>query len=1535
MHRTSSVRSSSSHRSTIETRGVPEFDREYARQLSVAKRGGGSSVKPSPRPGLVHESPVDAQLQGPAAVAASRIKDYVATHVTPPRIPHLGTPNRGGTGGGGGSSSGSGSGSKTTSRGAAAARADHPASPPPTMPPPAPIQRSTGGGGDGAASPPQLQSTLRGSSTANAVAAAMSATAVASSTPAPSRSPPIAAVANADDRSDGVALSIFKTVAVVVTVLCVLLCLTAFVCAADADYNPSYFTLGGAAKSQGRTGSGVVARRGWPDRLVPEPHRQIALHVRRAIWSMAPYTGIPSVARGAGSLLSAARTYVSAPMLRVLPRLDRTVHPALRYFSSNATGGAEGWGLSAVPTIAASVARSLVQLVVEPLFIVGRTAQAFARWVAASTAVLAKPLKPLQAGPSKNASAAVGRAPPPPHNRTAARTGSTAASALLTFWRPLHFLWSAIAAAASLSDAPSLSHRRNVSANASAAPHTPALPPRTPQAAAPPPAEVQRVEVKTSHTRRLEGDMWAALLAAHRDELEALATDDVWELLRSSSGGDEADGAARPVAVTLRAGSLVVDVTVASLAADTRGTTKTTESLASTRHAALDARLQQWHFPRLQAFYARAATAAQEASDSRTAATAECEARVEACRRESGAAQRRLERQLQGCASNASSSQREAASGHVEAELRKWDTALQECKADAAQCSTELAMQTSRAAACAQQSDDCNAALAKARQSAAEADATSAANARATEAEHEQRCAASLAGAASECEGRVQDARMVAESDGAAQLAAHQTTCTAAAQAAAEDCASRQAALERAVLEKADARCSERLSASLAASNVSAASGIAEVQAALTSARADRDERAAACAAAADEAAAAFFAERDELQRACAAERSTIGRQCEAAEREAAEKQCAATLTSLEKNLQAASTAAAQEAEQLCQVRLAREVTALNTSVTGATAQLRQALEDSVKAADACAAAQAQLQGECTARLAEQEKRASANLAAARDEARASQERASAVEWARKEAQLTAQCATAVAEQQQRASVQVQRAEETWRRESAAAHEEHQKRVRELVAQVASCAAEARGAAAAEQQAKRQARQRLEATVTDSAEQACLLATRGSTQVCAALRQATEAELRHLPANATAADTLGHVLAAVTAGGRLSWNFSGTPAQVHVAGRGAPVASGVRTSRSAATLHFAGMVLGLGAAAYALWWRQQDRLVYEGIIHRLSSLLAASGRAGVAKGDRARHADSIRSDEAAAATLALAEKYLSSAAEALLAWHSTCGAVLLEQAGSGLGRPPRTTAAAADTFTSISESVLGDPRALSISHGGLGTSLMSASTVRAADADAAQVSQLLAAFVRGYYGVLEMYYVDLLNAVANRELAESQLQEVEAVAARQAAVLHRQSAVVAQLKQDRSTSEAAPLRERLAKADRRTAAQAETIALLEEQLRISRSELDKARGVVQTPAPTPRSAVPAPATAADSSTSRQVRSLQELAADGGEGDSINTSDFSNAERGAAVHRDPSNSGALPSAMKRSTMVRNPDVTRRYHKLQWNDDVGKT
>ncbi|KAG5470842.1 hypothetical protein CUR178_02146 [Leishmania enriettii] len=1502
-HHTPSVRTSSSHRSTIETRGVPEFDREYARLLSIAKRGRNSSVKASQLSAPAQESPPESQLHGSAALAASRLKEYVATQVTPPRVPPLSSISRSSERGG-------------KSVGPRKPETAHDCTWK-TLATSTKDEDVTG-----STTPLVLNSTLCGTSFLDA------------------DSPTVAT----DDDGSLLLFSI-KTVLFVGVVVFTVLCATAFVVSASTDYNPSYFSFRrDSSTPRARLSDGIVVRRGWPDRLVPEFHRQFALHARLALWDLLSRVGVPSAFRFVGSVLAATKAYVWDPVYTILPRIDEEVPPVLRYISI-ATGCGKGRGFRTVTTLAASVVHSVVQLVVEPLLILGRTAQALYRWLGESQALFSTPLKSLHAAPVKSSSAVTTAKA----NRTfvATRAGS---SALLSLWKPLHSLWGVFITASSLADTPTPGHHSTSAPKMTDKRATPASSPPSPEIEKTPSTTSTKAatraiaahgEVRTTHKRRLEGALWSTLLNTRRGEMEGLARDDVWELLRL-------DGtAAREVEVALRAGSLVMDIVVSSQAVmqrfsgtgggDTEKATGGMETTQRTRQAAIDARLQQWHFPRLRAFYTRAASAAeaQRVSAARAAAAvAACESRVAACQQRCALIQHGLELELQGCTNGSSApngsllGSSEEATNEVSAQLRMCIDELTQCRAGLPRSTPDPAEQEKRLLPGEGATREAQVALAAPRQAAAGAVSTSAMSATHSEAER-QRCIARLATAAQKCEQRVRDTRNLSDAEHAKQLASLN-----------EQCDLRHSAVEKALSEKAnlsvqraEARCGEQLATRVAVFNRSADSALAHLQRALDATWTEGVKRVAACMGAAEEAQASF------------------------------------------------RTAAAQKAEAVCTECLVREISALNSSTTEAASKLQRELEEARRGAVACEKAKQQTVTECGVALQRTREEFDAQLAKAREintaaaqqarnEEREAQLRIYLQKWRLEKERLAAQCAAetqaavaaashqltakhakaqeeAVSKEQRRTATQLRQREEACQMQSETVRRRHEQQVRDLGAEIASCRAELAGAETAHQQTAQKARQAFYAAVAESAKEACLEVAHRQRSVCADVSKAVEEELLKLPVDASATDALKEMLKSTLEPARLTWRLSGRLA--HALNDGEPAAARGARARLTSFLRVSGVLVALLASVIVLAKYPQGRRLSDDPIARPDTDMTARERSMAvrtpptlsprSRRNRARHRGDALAVGDAPLSCYVMQSCMSNCSEALLAWHATCCAVLWEREAHVLrGHPSEVNEHCATwvegAFTSL-ESLVGNLHAPSVSQDALGRSPLSASTLPITREDAECLSQLHAAFVEGYFGMLEMYYVDWVSAAADREVAESRLKKTERVAVSQAAILQRQS-----ITERQKPPSPLAIEDKLAKTERHSAAQEETIALLEKQLRITRDELKKARGAIYSPAPSLQMALEAAvAVEPESSTPRQARSLQELAEGGADSDSFSGCDCYDAEREPAAGGGPNpphllvsapSSPTLLSAMKRSTMVRDPDSTRRYHRLQWND-----
>ncbi|KAG5470427.1 hypothetical protein LSCM1_01671 [Leishmania martiniquensis] len=1552
-HRTPSVRTSSSHRSTIETRGVPEFDREYARQLSVAKRGRNSSVKTSQSPAPAQDSLPESQLPGSAALAASRIKDYVATRVTPPRIPPLSSITRSSEHGGKSVDPSKREKARDhTSKASAASTMDENIA--------------------GSETPLVLESTRRG----GFFSGEESTTAVV--------------------LDDGQSLLLFslKTILFVGVVLSTVLCATALVVSASADYNPSYFSSSrGSSTPRARLRDSAIPKRRWPDWLVPEFHRQVALHARRALWHVLRYVGAPRVFRFVGAVLAATKAYIWDPVYTILPRIDGDVHPMSRYISSIAAGNGEGWGLTTVTTLAASVAHSLVQLVAEPLLILGRTVQALYRWIGRSAAPFSAPPRSLHHAVSGNASSAVAAKA----NRTLFNTRA-ASSALLSLWKPLHSLWGVFISASSLADTPApgnhsisatrVAHKGATPAGSSPSSKTEKASSRTLAEATP--CATAAHEVHTTHTRRLEGALWPTLLHTYRDEMEGLARDDVWELLRSD--GD----ATRRVEVALRDGSLVMDIVVSSQAAVQRssqtgeGDAGEVEATRRIRQASIDARLQQWQFPRLQAFYARADSEAekQRASAAHAAAVlAACEGRVAACERRCAPSRHEVELEVQSCRGSLGNSRvmclntSEGAKKEVSAQLRKCLEQLTHCRASLSPPTAGPDEQDRRLRSGEGATHEAQVALADAPEVTAATAAAPAGSLFHSEKE-KQRRAESLAAAAQKCEHCVRDARSSSDADRAKQSASLEEEC-ALPRSVSTGALSESASLP---VPQAKVNGSGQWAVRGAAFDEGADSTFVHLQRALEAARAEGVRRVAACMAAAEQAQASFHSERAQMNASCAAQLSNTQLRCETVERRAAEERCGAELAALGEEMRRASTVAAKKAEAACTERLVRELSMLNSSAATAASQLQRELEEVRRGADACERSKQQAQAECgaaaqrmrlefDAQLFKARENGAVAARQARDEEREAQQRISSRKWMLEKEQLAAQCAAetqaavtaasdrlttkhardleeAAAEAQRRTATQLRQREEACQAQSETKRKRHEEEVRDLGTRIAACRAQLVGIEETHQQTAQKARQAFYAAVVRSAEEACVEVTQRNRSVCGGVGKALEEELLKLPVDASAMDAFRQILRISVEPVRLTWRFTGTLAHAPKDGELAAARGG--PARFTPLLRVSGMLAALLASVCVLTKYRRGRRFFDDTIVRLHTLIAAGETSMGARSPTLRskrngagHCGDFSAFGESPLKWHVLESCMTRCSEALLAWHAMCCAVLWEWEAHALRGQwshmnEHWATWAADAFTSL-ENLVGDAPALSRSRDALVRRTVSASARFFTHEDVRKLAQLHAALVQGYYGMLEVCYVELISAVANGALTERRLHEAESFAVRQAAALQKQSAAVAQLKQSlaerRQPQSPSAMKEKLEKAERRSAAQEETIALLEKQLKISRDELEKARGAVHTPAPSPRTtSEAATATGPGSATPRKVRSLQELAYSGEGSDSSNACHFCDVDRGLAAHHSPAppppsvsaQGSPTPFATQASTMVRNPESTRRYHKLQWND-----
>ena len=1607
--RAPSVRTSSSHRSTIETRGVPEFDRDYARQLSVAKRGRTGSVKASPRVRSVKESPLEESIighfPGSAAAAATRIKDYVATHVTPPRPFQSNTPHRPNdsiSGAGYAASNGAG-----TPSSVAPPRAGAPGKSTSTSLFGVLGSSANDGDAGGTTSPPDmdsLNSTRCGS-------AAL-----------PSGSP------KCDATHDSIGVVALKTVVLSVAVFFVLLCALSFFVSSDQDYVPSYFSLGKGPETSAAQHSVGARARSLPDRMIPQLNRQIALHSRRALGHVIRALGFPNawrfgsrIVRGAlrpfTLLWTVVRDCIVCPIVMVLPKVDVSVHPTLRYILAGSTEGAEGWSLSTSGTLLGSIARSSLQLVIEPAFIIWRalcaiwngfmrSIQLFSVPLTSRNLTLASPLR-------HNATTPIRAMHRGSHTSVMSRATS---SVLLTMWRPLHRIWAIMMSlavgnatsiseswtTASLNNLTSFSARNTSEAHARSVAKTVAQDNKvashaTEQENATARAPSVLIEVRTTHTRRLPGDLWSSLLAKHEARLTQLAREDLQELLGGEATIDS---------LQLRAGSLVVDFAVVVTASAPTGQERARKKeLQKVAQSERDAQVAQGSFSRLQAFYKEEATRLQHDRDAAaTAAAAECDERVTACRHDCDALRARLTEETRACTDATLQAQRTCEANRVAA-LRETEMALQECRSNTTVCATKLAEAEKLLKMKESEKQRDAAALAAAQQALA---AASVGYANESEAER-QRCAVKLAEASQNCSSRVHAMQTTLEKERAKELVAKEKDCEAAMLKTGEQrCAVRLAEQNTTLREQcqtsmqhAEALCLERVARTIGEVNRSSASALRELQTTLNARVANATQRLAACEEAHQQAAARWEIEQQKRSAASAAQLTAAQTACEETERRAASDECAKRVASQRAEWEEMCNATVRQAKAACQAQLSRDVAAFNSSAAAELARLRDTVETTKQAADArvaacetlravekeaSAATQRRLNVSCAAQLAAAQEKCKAEWEEKLETERTAQRQAALQNWTRQAAVLTTQCSQdtkrAVAEAtarlqaqhasaleattaalQQRAAEEREKEKQAFDRERETTQQHYGEKLRSCEVQVSSCVSERRAAETAHAKAEEDARRHLFAYLADSGEKACLRLTHHDKKGCAAERRKIEATLHVLPATATLLETLSRLdggaadfsTSSPATSGHLTWDFSG---------------SGLRSLRPQERqgrgvtpwLHITGMAVGLASGAYALFRRQRDRRLYKDTVAQLNAVIAANEKTMARRQGHLDTAAAAVADEAPA-SWAMAVTCLDECVDAFASWHFKCCELLFEQEANSMLQ--QRYEVQQSLLTNVSDTTAGNVTAPSLSHGDghpPPTSVVSASTLPLADANVSCMGSFDAlmrmheSFVSTYYNVLEMYYVDLLNAVANRELAESQLQEAESVASRQASILHKQSAAVAQLKHALAEKEAL-LQQRgptaggssgvvgkLPREERKTAAQQAITTRPEGQRKVSQEEMGRARGVVQTPGRTPHSE-PGP----ESSAANQVRSLQELAA--AENDSTNSSDFSNRGHhspqrpatGVSPSKALSVSRGTPAELQRAapasaikklgSMMRNPESTRRYHTLRWNDESG--
>ncbi|KPI89600.1 hypothetical protein ABL78_1265 [Leptomonas seymouri] len=1590
-----SVRTSSSQRSTIETRGIPEFDRDYARQLSVAKRGRSGSVKASPRAGSVAQFPPEEPSIGhfsgsaaKAAAAATRIKDYVATHVTPPLPFQRGTLHVAGV-------------SVSNARQTAGNSAGSP--------------RSAGrnGGSTNLWSTSFLSASTRsatedGADELNSPPSGdgLNSTRCGVDFTAPEEEASAARPYNA-------LMLALRAVVLCSILLAVLLYASSFFWSSAVDNRTASVSLNGSPQASPPQLFDSGLRLPFLDHTIPLLNFQVALPAQRLLGHL---RGALDAQKGVrflrGMLRSMCRPFIwtwrvlkegiVSPIAMVLPKVD----------ASTPTVGA----------VLGAMVRSMMHFFAEPIFIVWRFI-CFIRRGLTQSIHFSSPM----VGPNVSAASPI-RLNTTASTETMRRRGSTfsmsraTSSILLTVWRSLHRVWAFVVplalenptSSSNYWSAPLRNLTTNATRNLSSAytkfaeqqerqlhASTPAEKRTEPTARRPTPPKT----VRTTHTRLLSGGLWAALLEAHPDKLKQLAYDDLMDVL----GKDAVVESLR-----LRPGSLVIDVVVAQGA--TPGPEKTEAELQHATQSKRDAWIARGRFSRLHAFYDEEAAKAIQRSDataSAAACAADCDKLVSACHQNSDVRQQQLKRDLHACEETSAEALKNcerkltAALLDAEATLRDCQAAENACQSHASSCAAKLAGTEKRLEVHEAGVRDSDAALAAAQRALAAATAGYANESKSVW----QRCAIEVTAAQRNCSKQIQEVRALLEAEHAKDLEAKRESCESEmVRAGEEKCAGRLKEQEGSLnkhcqlsVRHAEALCTERLALGVDEINRSKMAALKELQQMMSASATDAAQRLFVCEESSRQSKAHWGAERKELQAACITQVAAAQVACGETERQAATEDCHKRLAAQEEELRSSCITAVKQAEMHCRAQLSHDAAAFNSSSAAALAELRDVVDATKRAAEervaacvalrdgereTCVATQQRLNASCTAQLWSAQQKCDRDVGEKVEAERTAQQQMAQDSWTRQTAVLTTQCshdtqhavakATAELQAQHTAALQEVRAtlkhkaEEERKRMLGASDQErevfrqrHAEELRLCESRASRCMTESRAALTAQENALEWSRKQLFTHLADDGEDACLRLFHNTTG-CAEERRKIEARLQALPATATLFEMLSRLrpdsdsntAASPSTTGHLTWDFRGNGPQ------SLTQRDPQRGRSSTSWLHVAGTAVGLAFAAYALFRRQRDRRLYKDTIAQLNALIEASRSTTAVRSALPPRPRRGRIGAAAAAfaddapvSWTVAAACLEHYTDAVVSWHSTCCAVLFEQDSKELLR--RHYEAQRSAVSSASQS----PSATALGplpH----TSIVSASTIPPTDPDisraecAPALTQMHGAFLSTYYNILEMYYVDLLNAVANRELAENQLQEVESVASRQAAVLHKQSAAVTQLKralaekESTAVANARDMQHKLEKEKRKTAAQQAMIALLEEQLKLSKDELDRRSGVVQTPGPTTNSG-----SGADSSTTKQVRSLQELA--DVENNSTNSSDFSDADgmspqspNGAS----PSISQSAPpvkvgqlthalesrrvptraptSAMKKSaSMVRDPESTRRYHKLRWDDVSG--
>lgn len=1419
----SSARTGSSHRSTLEPRGLPAFDREYARQLSTAKRGRHHSTDGStPLHSLDrHTTGYDATppLHSTASTS-SRIRNYVAWHV--PSGYH-GAPT---------------------------------------------LANSTTHSGDTGIEPSKLEmtQTFGPESSLGTVKGPADLSSIENSNGS------IASLSLlSPSHVQGNTKLFVQTLLVVSLIMCVLLTTLSFCVSSSADYDPTYFSF-----SQPSGASSFSAgKRGWSDRFIPQLHRQMALRARRLVVNglyegglTAPMetlgTTLASVASALSELAAQASPWLQEPLLRLLS-FDYHTNSSSSSLSSQPIKTQDGsyslvtGGLKMVRGAVFAVVHVAEWIIVEPISYIVQLGKSSALSVASFVASIHLPSFRERGNESMDV-----KVPPP----------QPSASWLWRApWKTFQFLAGMFEDDVASNSAWPTKRDEHATIVSSTSPSKSTSTAKT--------NEERLLTVRTLHFHQVKGDEWSSILQNDADSLRLSVGEDLRALcgvgarLQKIEAGDD---------------GLQIEFTVSQKMA-----VSSTEVGQQEAQQAIEAKLSRFTFPITEKHRRNWAMRRRAEEESQRSW---CDKKLSGCAEESKKQVASLSAALQHCdialaEHNKSWRIREAAAEEEFTTVRKG-------------CTMELA-------ACKESITVCQEGLRTAELLATEKATAVAAEARRVENELRDEYQGKLGDAQKACELSMQNQVNKGEIDCQSRMSAYQASTAAALSDTESNCSLRLqhassefAAAQRNILEDAQKECDAKMAAAAAMQGKTASEELTLLQNQLVELRAEADHRVSECHKAINTTQSLHDEAHQRLRLSCADSVSAEHQRCLAEVRSAREEEKAARLVAV------SSTVEKYQKEWLAQCNAEKEAAVLSASND-------QAAQ--------CAAQRDGDAASCVARI------------------------ATAV------GQAEEQC-NEVIHRGKMEVLEITNALQASRKEGESTIEAHRLQQKNAVAELLH-------------------------NLLDQFELSCMELVGHQDERCSVERQRLMRELTLLGDNATAEAVLSRLTAnssesepLETSFCTLGWSCSGLlNANTTESSCDAAAAASAWRARLKS---FKETVLLIGFAAVSLYaaalhhryghLRRQNRILDNTVDDLLQKIPTASqGRKGVANAN---------------AAAALYERWLMLVldcySDTTASWHAMYCSALFEQDRNNLVRRQSEhidsatwsyscdagrLSSPSDDFPSQNSRETSASLQPSTKHSDVATPV---SPTQAAAVDDTDIMQLSRAVLEAYYSVLERYYIDLLDGFIRQKALECHNDDVERVSARQADVLKHQSEALSKLQlalttkeeelqravgaHEKATIALQQLQHRIAvmRINEVSAHAAETptsavekrnsthnvVAQLQEQLEVAKDELAKARHERQMrDSGTPRSGIVSIVTTPSGAA---VRSLQELASASMEGEEENQHYSQPSRRGrdanlgTATLMDGGSEVNSRTSSRRHTMVRNPDMTRRYRDPNWSD-----